>query len=829
MRRVCAPAQLVAGSYFFQQAMTTRFSDRTQRPDGIFPRQRFCRRGVLFGAAQPALGAAALLMIAARGGSMNSLTESRSGEALAAGAFLELARADRKKGALESAHDLLLAGLRQAPQDPALLREMAELAGARRDWNASADSWSALVAIEGERATADDLAKLGRAAREAGRLEAAEDAVISSLERHPGHLALMQEMAALAALRRDWTTAAENLEAVVVARGAKASAGLLAKLARACRELERLDEAQRWVARGMELHPDNQALIRQAAEVAMAQEDWPTASAHWKALARTEGAAVGPGVFARWYISCRNGGDMTGALEALSSGLRMHPDDVHLRNHRVEAEVIRERGGFERLLRHAGGGKAAARSRVSSIEELCACFWKIERELKLLDWQSRGVHPWPLMRMQLYYAVTQKLGLFDSPHPALGAQGGFARSEGEPIEAFWRGVEARFEGLRKRGPMAGLLGKLIDRRRYAVLMATKKINGSEPYSNAVRVEIGSRALLLDNAADGSVMPGAVNLLKLQHLFRARYQRPEHLLIARDDQMRCEEIREAFFRELGTDVGDLARSSQRRVADFLALHEGFNIFFGVNPVQILFLTNAYGVSNCAALTAARKNGARVIELQHGLITKFHLGYSWPDRPQVPYRPDELWCFGAYWPESTPLAAQVRTRVIGAPYVRALAASARGQREQDLVVFTSQGVVGRRLFDLALETARRRPDRRIVFRLHPNEALPEYAALLREQGDAPGNFSLSHKNPNIFSLLATAAIQVGAFSTTLFEGMTLGTRTVVLDLPGSEYMRPVVERGDALFVRNIDELVTRLDEAPLAADPSYYYAPAPARLL
>ena len=73
-----------------------------------------------------------------------------------------------------------------------------------------------------------------------------------------------------------------------------------------------------------------------------------------------------------------------------------------------------------------------------------------------------------------------------------------------------------------------------------------------------------------------------------------------------------------------------------------------------------------------------------------------------------------------------------------------------------------------------------------------------------------------------LLAGAGIQVGAFSTTLFEGMALGTKTVVIEMPGSEYMRPAIERGDVLFVRDVEELIAKIDAAPLAADPDYYYA-------
>lgn len=249
-------------------------------------------------------------------------------------------------------------------------------------------------------------------------------------------------------------------------------------------------------------------------------------------------------------------------------------------------------------------------------------------------------------------------------------------------------------------------------------------------------------------------------------------------------------------------------------------------FRLCGTRVLYLINAY--FQHAAIEGARRAGARVVELQHGFISRFHLGYSWPGQPEVPYVPDELWCFGRFWFEETPLAAGIQPRVIGAPYLRELARQVDGGRDERMVVFASQGVIGRRLFDAAVTTAMALPELRIVFRLHPSEIEEDYQTLAERVG-APANFEISHRVPNVFALLAQAAIQVGVFSTTLLEGMALGTRTVVLALPGNEYMRPVIARGDALFVRSAEELIEKLDQAPRCRDPEYYYARPVERLL
>lgn len=71
-----------------------------------------------------------------------------------------------------------------------------------------------------------------------------------------------------------------------------------------------------------------------------------------------------------------------------------------------------------------------------------------------------------------------------------------------------------------------------------------------------------------------------------------------------------------------------------------------------------------------------------------------------------------------------------------------------------------------------------------------------------------------------LLATATYQVGVSTTALFEGMALGCRTAVADLPGHEYLDPAIAKGHALLMRDPEEL----RQAPLCDDPSSYYAPS-----
>jgi hypothetical protein len=585
---------------------------------------------------------------------------------------------------------------------------------------------------------------------------------------------------------------------------APATDGELAQLAKARRLAGDFAGAAELIADGKARFGETHHLLREAAELASAEARWADAAALWSQVVERAKGKTPAHSYVRWAGALIKLGAAAEAREVVARGLERHPDDLKLNNEAVDL------AWDDRAERARDRVRAPAEN--ISVERICALFWELEDRLSLLAWRAGGVAPWPLLRMPLYYSITQKLGLYDPPHPELKSRMDAARGLAPELEADWA---RREEAFKANGSQRDAKGA-----RAAVLMATRKVGGEETYTAAVRAELGDRALLLDVAPDAA--PGVLPYHAYKDMFRARYRRRELYRLPDESNALCEAIWSAMLDGLGVDIGNLARVCRNRVAEFDAASTGFELLFRMEGIDTLYLTNAYGTPNRAVVHAAGNAGARVIELQHGFISRYHLGYSWPGRPDVPYSPDELWCFGSYWPETTPLPKSMGWRVIGAPYVRALAEAEGSARDDNLVVFTSQGVIGRRLFPIALETARRRPDKTIVFRLHPNEARESYEALLADAGGAPENFAISHQTPNIFALLASASIQVGVFSTTLFEGMTLGTRTVIVDMPGVEYMRPAVERGDVLFVGDVDELAARLDQAPLCADPKCYYA-------
>src|SRR5262249_1193882 len=157
----------------------------------------------------------------------------------------------------------------------------------------------------------------------------------------------------------------------------------------------------------------------------------------------------------------------------------------------------------------------------------------------------------------------------------------------------------------------------------------------------------------------------------------------------------------------------------------------------------------------------------------VISRQNLGYHFPlpdCRKQL--FADHLFVFGDFWRSaaSYPIP-QERIWTVGYPYLeqrrRAVTDVARASR----VLFLSQPGIGAAPWRLAVATARH-PQRRgdVVYKLHPGERATwreDYPWLL----DAPLRV-IDGETPHLYELFAASTMQVGVYSTALYEGLTFG---------------------------------------------------------
>lgn len=443
------------------------------------------------------------------------------------------------------------------------------------------------------------------------------------------------------------------------------------------------------------------------------------------------------------------------------------------------------------------------------MKQICEWFWKIETRLSLLEQHDSDVYYWRLLRMPLYYTLTEKLALFGKPHPL------------PPVTFFQRLCK-----LRRIASDSLLRNPFLSFRRYdsVIMPHSRAVDGDDIYSRALREFLPKhRTLILYNDWEGQQLPRSYNVscAILWYFLLERMKKPYTLKLKTKSIL--EQVQKDIIDHFGVQL-PVMEMAYAHIVPFRKAVNYYTLLFQRSKAKVLYVVVGYANLNFAAIEAAKRSGMQVIELQHGTFTSYHLGYSFPNtRSAIPYSPDRLLCFGQFWPETTALPSQTTTYIIGAPYIQTLAGNLENiTRKPNSITFTSQGVIGNQLLLFALECAHNLPDKEIIFRLHPSENFSTYQRRLIALSP-PSNFSLSHGHPNIFRLLAETEIQVGVFSTTLFEGMVLGCKTIVIDMPGAEYMKPVITRGDALLVTTPKEFCEKLEDAPRCVDAEFYYAP------
>lgn len=296
-----------------------------------------------------------------------------------------------------------------------------------------------------------------------------------------------------------------------------------------------------------------------------------------------------------------------------------------------------------------------------------------------------------------------------------------------------------------------------------------------------------------------------------------------------DSAYLKQLDAVFVDAFGVDcrVAEHARRAACKARAQIPLFRG--LIRRVRP-RLAVIVNSHGKEDF--IEACHAEGVIVAELQHGMIMPYHLGYSLPACESVrKVFPDYLLLFGEVWKEAVRFPLDKRNLLVtGYPFLdqeRArLSVNCRSGRR---VVFLSQPTIGSDLSRMALQTAELLGDEwEVIYRLHPSERggwedlfpwLVRSRVKVQQAGTSP------------YELLAGSKWHVGVSSTTVFEGIGLGSTGIVVDLPGAEQMTWLVENGYAVLARSAEEVAeaVRSNTEVRRTDVDYLFAPDAERKL
>jgi hypothetical protein len=332
------------------------------------------------------------------------------------------------------------------------------------------------------------------------------------------------------------------------------------------------------------------------------------------------------------------------------------------------------------------------------------------------------------------------------------------------------------------------------------------------------MEYPDRTLVLDlAAADGYKTPRfppnvrCYDTFDFRAGFAARLRRPRDADLAAIDGL-VAFLRRGLPVPVENPVLERVRSQLVHFAVRLPMLErSWARFFDVvRPRVMLFEDGSYG-GFAHVLHWSHRAGVATGEIQHGVISSSHVAYNY-GAFAADCLPQHLLVYGEFWKRQINMPSS--PVVIGCPH---FSETARVRAGGESILAISQGIRTQAIVELTAAVARRFPDRRCVFRVHPGElAFPErYASLA-----GIANVEISDRG-DIYQLLEAARVVIGHSSMALTEAAGMGLPVLVLD---DETSRVNVPQGVGTRFATVEELLPLVEAPPAGTtDPGWFFAP------
>lgn len=446
-----------------------------------------------------------------------------------------------------------------------------------------------------------------------------------------------------------------------------------------------------------------------------------------------------------------------------------------------------------------------------TIKEVCDIIFSLEKKYDLNHMKIQGVYAWQLVRVYVYYEIARKIGVFGSPQQGKVTLKNkifsflpFIKNSlfSNPLNGKYDKDVIIFDHPRKvkhNGDYKDIYSYFLEDYLNDFGYSYELIES--PYLNNHHGKKGKFTKYNDRILFGSYIHKKKTNLKLKTCEKNKIYNLQRELISN------------FNIEI-----DLFNIFRNHILDFKYQYNKYDKLFKKRKPKYVFVVVAY--ENKAMIAAAHNNGVEVVELQHGTISEYHLGYNYPNKEDkgLEYFPDKILSFGDYWKEVANYPINEKNIIsIGFPYLDETIKSHINNQKCKQILFISQGVIGKYLSEFAYELAQKFEkiegcdQYNFIYKLHPGEYSnweTNYDSLMKAQ--KLDNFQvIDNSEISLYELFSKSEYQIGVFSTAIYEGLLFNCKTFILDLPGAEYMDSLVDKNYVMKVNDVDEIINSID--------------------
>jgi len=404
-----------------------------------------------------------------------------------------------------------------------------------------------------------------------------------------------------------------------------------------------------------------------------------------------------------------------------------------------------------------------------NVDELVSLLQRFEVENNLYS-DNLLSKVWKSIRTRLYYSLQKDLAVFSDVKPRKSL-----RSSAKAT------IQVIYNCLFNRP-------KISTHHKFLVVQHPRtKIhnkNRVDPYSYEFTRAIAKSSLFLSRTSlgeDGKMLSDSqasldcllvLKLLKLKPVAKNKFDSAERLM-----ELLCE--------SLSVDATKYKNLYTQAISDFL-IEEAYFIKMLINSsIESVYLVDHYS-KNISLVSACKALDIEVVEFQHGIISKYHLGYSVKNKDyDWPCYPDLFLAWGEHWLNSVELPRSVKVNYITPTY---LSERVKVKKKKQLLV-VSQSVIGKEIANFVIQHLDMEAFDEVIFKLHPSELdiSSYYKGIFK-------NTKIMVSASNIYPLLNESESILGVFSTVMLEAIDFGCKVFYIDLPGAEYIQSNIAISD-----------------------------------
>ena len=419
----------------------------------------------------------------------------------------------------------------------------------------------------------------------------------------------------------------------------------------------------------------------------------------------------------------------------------------------------------------------------TTIKELCEFIWYLEKKYDLLDFEIDNVKIWQYVRMKLYYKLAEASEVLAQPHTKL--------TKFDELKYLFSYIKhsliSNYYTLQKRDIVIFSHPRVVKVDDEYIDIYTKYFIDELESSNQAYVEF-ENAYLGKHYKQKKSTTHFTDWMALSHYIHKIFMK---VSLTESQKKIVKEIEQEINTtcECRFNLIDFFSKNLKTYRAFYKVY--FKVLQKVNP-KILYIVVAY--IQAPIIKAAKDNGIEVRELQHGTFSRYHLGYSFPDRQKpLDYFPDKLYVWNEFWSKMLQLPiAKEKILIDKFRYLEYQKSHyTHLQKKEKQLVVLSQGAIGNAIAEKILKHYDRFKDYEIKYKLHPGEfdRWENYSALNKLSSFS--NVKIVKNEEPLYELFATSSLQIGVFSTALYEGVEFGCQTILLNINGIEYMDKFIE--------------------------------------